>query len=122
MEKKKYNLRSQKSDISQVQFGLHLSDDNEFVTNLLGQNHNMSHQDSDSSASDSELDCGQIILNWRTNLSRKQLINLKSRAAEYQKPIKVLVPTKQTVLKRKKVLPLSTLNCFPSVILHRFLR
>ena len=61
MEKKKYNLRSQKSDISQVKLGLHLSDDNEFVTNLLGQNHNMSHQDSDSSASDSELDCGQIM-------------------------------------------------------------
>ena len=61
METKKYNLRSQKSDISQVQFDLHLSDDNEFVTNLLGQNHTMSHQDSDSSVSDSELDCGQIM-------------------------------------------------------------
>ena len=61
MEKKKYNLLSQKSDISQVQFDLHLSDDNEFVTNLLGQKQNMSHQDSDSSVSDSELDCGQVM-------------------------------------------------------------
>ena len=61
MEKKKYNLRSQKSDTSQVQFHLHTSDDNEFVTNLLGQKLNMSHQDSDSSVSDSELDCGQVM-------------------------------------------------------------
>ena len=51
MEKKKYNLRSQKAD-TQVSFDLHLSDDNEFITNLLGQQPQvMSHQDSDSSLS-----------------------------------------------------------------------
>ena len=61
MEKKKYNLRSQKSDTSHVQFELHMSDDNEFVTNLLGQKQTMSHQDSDSSVSDSDIDCGQIM-------------------------------------------------------------
>ena len=61
MEKKKYNLRSQKSDTSQVQFDLHMSDDNDFVTNLLGQKQTMSHQDSDSSVSDSDIDCGQIM-------------------------------------------------------------
>ena len=61
MEKKKYNLRSQKAD-TQVSFDLHLSDDNKFITNLLGQKPQvMSHQDSDSSLSGSELDCGQII-------------------------------------------------------------
>ena len=61
MEKKKYNLHSQKSDTSQVQFDLHMSDDNDFVTNLLGQKQTMSHQDSDSSVSDSDIDCGQIM-------------------------------------------------------------
>ena len=61
MEKKKYNLRSQKSDTSQVQFDLHMSDDNDFITNLLRQKQTMSHQDSDSSVSDSDIDCGQIM-------------------------------------------------------------
>ena len=61
MEKKKYYLRSQKAD-TQVSFDLHLADDNEFITNLLGQKSQvMSHQDSDSSLSGSELDCEQII-------------------------------------------------------------
>ena len=61
MEKKKYNLRSQNAD-TQVSFDLHFADDNEFITNLLGQKSQaMSHQDSDSSLSGSELDCGQLI-------------------------------------------------------------
>ena len=45
MEKKKYNLRSQKAD-TQVSFNLHLADDNKFITNLLGQKSQaISHQD-----------------------------------------------------------------------------
>ena len=61
MEKKISNLRSKRSDTLQLPFDLHLSDDNEFVTNLLGQKQVMSHQDSDSSLSGSELECEQII-------------------------------------------------------------
>ena len=62
MERKKYNLRSKKADTTQVSFDLHLSDDNEFITNLLGQKPQvMSHQDSDSSLSGSELECDKII-------------------------------------------------------------
>ena len=62
MEKKHYNLHSKKADTTQVSFDLHLSDDNEFITNFLGQKPQvMSHQDSDSSLSGSELDCEKII-------------------------------------------------------------
>ena len=62
MEKKKYNLRSKKADTTQVSFDLHLSDDNEVMTNLLGQKPQvMSHQDSDSTLSGSELECDKII-------------------------------------------------------------
>ena len=62
MEKKKYNLRSKKSETIQIPLELHLSDDNDFVTNLLGhKNSTMSHQDSDSSLSGSELDCENVI-------------------------------------------------------------
>ena len=60
MERKKYNLRSSKSETSQIPLDLHLSDD--FVTNLLGHKQIiMSHQDSDSSLSGSELDCDAIL-------------------------------------------------------------
>ena len=52
--KKKYNLRSKKSESIHLPLQLHLSDDNDFVTNLLGhKNSTMSHQDSDSSLSGS---------------------------------------------------------------------
>ena len=62
MEKKKYNLRSPKIDTIHIQLQLHLSDDNDYVTNLLGnKKSDMSHQDSDSSLSGSELDCDNII-------------------------------------------------------------
>ena len=62
MEKKKYNLRSRKTDTIQIPLQLHLSDDNDFVTKLLGnKKSDMSHQDSDSSLSGSELDCDNII-------------------------------------------------------------
>ena len=62
MERKKYNLHSQKADTTQVSFDLHLSDDNEFITNLLGQKPQvMSQKDSDSSLSGSELECDKII-------------------------------------------------------------
>ena len=62
MEKKNYNLRSKKSETIQIPLELHLSDDNDFVTNLLGhKNSTMSHQDSDSSLSGSELDCENVI-------------------------------------------------------------
>ena len=44
MEKKKYNLRSTKSDTLQIALQVHLSDDN-FLTNLLGSDKSdMSHQ------------------------------------------------------------------------------
>ena len=62
MERKKYNLQSNKSESIQIPLELHLSDDNVFVTNLLGHKKNtMSHQDSDSSLSGSELDCDTIL-------------------------------------------------------------
>ena len=62
MERKKYNLRSSKSESNQIPLELHLSDDNDFVMNLLGHKKNtMSHQDSDSSLSGSELDCDTIL-------------------------------------------------------------
>ena len=62
MEKKKYNLRSNKSDGLQIPLQVHLSDDNDFVTNLLGhKTTNMSQQDSDSSLSGSELDCDNVV-------------------------------------------------------------
>ena len=62
MEKKKYNLRSTKSETIQIPLELHLSDDNVFVTNLLGHKKStMSHQDLDSSLSGSELDCDNVI-------------------------------------------------------------
>ena len=62
MEKKKYNLQSKKAETIQIPLELHLLDDNNFVTNLLGHKHSdMSHQDSDSSLSGSELDCDNII-------------------------------------------------------------
>ena len=55
-------MRSNKSETIQIPLELHLSDDNDFVTNLLGhKNSTMSHQDSDSSLSDSELDCENVI-------------------------------------------------------------
>ena len=44
------NLQSKKPETIQIPLELHLSDDNEFVTNLLGhKKSDMSHQDSDSS-------------------------------------------------------------------------
>ena len=47
---------------------IHLSDDNEFVTNLLGhKKSDMSHQDSDSSLSGSELDCDNVIQSSDSN-------------------------------------------------------
>ena len=62
MEMKKYNLWSNKSESIHLPLQLHLSDDNEFVMNLLGhKNSTMSHQDSDSSLSGSELDCDNVI-------------------------------------------------------------
>ena len=62
MEKKKYNLWSNKFESIHLPLQLHLSDDNDFVTNLLGhKNSTMSHQDSDSSLSGSELDCDNVI-------------------------------------------------------------
>ena len=62
MERKKYNLRSNKSETIQIPLELHLSDDNDFVTNLFGHKKNtMSHQDLDSSLSGSELHCDTIL-------------------------------------------------------------
>ena len=62
MEKKKYNLRSKKPETLQIPLELHLSDDNDFVTNVMGHKQSdMSHQDSDSSLSGSKLDCDNIV-------------------------------------------------------------
>ena len=42
MEKKKYNLRSFKSDGVQAPIQMHLSEDHDFLTNLLGNLHMLS--------------------------------------------------------------------------------
>ena len=59
MEKKKYNLRSAKTESLQMPIQVQLSDDNDFMTNLLG-NSSFTQQSSDSS-SDSELDCSVVV-------------------------------------------------------------
>ena len=70
MEKKKYNLGSGKSECIQIPMQVQLSDDNEFIGNLLGSaNTDLSPQDSPQSSSDSELDCGAAqpsrnVLKW----------------------------------------------------------
>ena len=62
IERKKYNLRSAKTDTIQIPLQLHLSDNNDFLTNLLGtENAAMSHQALDSSLSGSELECKAVI-------------------------------------------------------------
>ena len=62
MEKKKYNLRSTKSDSIEVPVQLQISNDNDFVTNLLGsQILTMAQQESQNSSSDSELDCSALV-------------------------------------------------------------
>ena len=62
MERKKHNLHSTKADTIQIPLQLHLSDYNDFVTNLLGaEKSDMFHQDSDSSLSGSDLVCEAII-------------------------------------------------------------
>ena len=62
MEKKKYNLRSAKSNSLEVPVQLQISNDNDFITNLLdSQTLAMSQQESQNSSSDSDLDCSAIV-------------------------------------------------------------
>ena len=62
MEKKKYNLRSTKSDSSEVPVQLQISNDSDFITNLLGsQTLAMAQQASQNSSSDSDLDCSALV-------------------------------------------------------------
>ena len=62
MQKKKYNLRSTKTDTIQITLQVHLSVNNKFVKSLLGsENSNMSHQDSDSFLSGIQRDCSAIV-------------------------------------------------------------
>ena len=62
MEKKKYNLRSAKSNSLEVPVELQISNDNDFITNLLdSQTLAMSQQESQNSSSDSDLDCSAIV-------------------------------------------------------------
>ena len=56
MEKKKYNLRSGKSDGVQAPIQMHLSEDHDFLTNLLGNASAHAQPDSDSNSSASDLD------------------------------------------------------------------
>ena len=62
MEKKKYNLWSAKSNSLEVPVQLQISNDNDFITNLL-DSHTlaMSQQESQNSSSDSDLDCSAIV-------------------------------------------------------------
>ena len=60
MEKKKYNLRSARTETVQIPIQVQLSDDNEFL-NLLG-NTSVAQQDSDASSnSDSDLDLSAVV-------------------------------------------------------------
>ena len=61
MEKKKYNLRSVKSDGVQAPIQMHLSKDHNFLTNLLGNSFAHAQQDSDPNSSGSDLDGSALV-------------------------------------------------------------
>ena len=62
MGRKKYNLRSAKSDGVQTPILLQLSDDNKFLKNLLEVNSpGRAQQDSDPNSSVSDLDCSGLV-------------------------------------------------------------
>ena len=62
MEKKKYNLRSVRRESIEVPVQIRLSNDNNFMMNLLGSNTlAMSQQDSQNSSSGSDLDCSGLM-------------------------------------------------------------
>ena len=61
MEKKKYNLRSVKSDGVQAPIQMHLSEDHNFLTNLPGNSSAHAQQDSDPNSSGSDLDGSALV-------------------------------------------------------------
>ena len=62
MERKKYNLRSVKSDGVQAPIQMHLSENHEFLMNLLGNSPAHAQQDSGPNPSGSDLD-GRALVN-----------------------------------------------------------
>ena len=61
MEKKKYNLRSFKSDGVQAPIQMHLLEDHNFLTNLLGDSPAHAQQDTDPNSSGSDLDGSALV-------------------------------------------------------------
>ena len=61
MEKKKYNLRSGKSDGVQAPIQMHLLGDYDFLTNLLGDSTAHAQQDSDPNILGSDLDVSALM-------------------------------------------------------------
>ena len=62
MERKKYNVRSAKSDGVQAPIQLQLSEDNEFLKNLLEmKSSGHTQQDSDPNSSITDLDCSGLV-------------------------------------------------------------
>ena len=57
----KYNLRWVKSDSVQAPLQLQLSEDHEFLTNLLDNSHSHAQQASDPNSSASDLDCSDVV-------------------------------------------------------------
>ena len=62
MERKKYNLHSAKSDCVQIPIQLQLSDDNDFLKNLLEFNFpGHAQQASDQNSVSSDIDCSGLL-------------------------------------------------------------
>ena len=60
MEKKKYNLRSVKTEVVQISIQVQLFDDNKIMTNLLG-NPSFTQQAFSDLSSNSDLDCSVVV-------------------------------------------------------------
>ena len=112
MEKKKYNLRSFKSDGVQAPLQMHMSEDHIFLTNSLGNSSAHAQQDSDPNSSGIDLD-GSALVNSSDSddagTNHGPLIDLPLKV-----PVLLLTNTRPLIL-RPSLIKLFCSICLPLV-------